>query len=262
MFLEPLDLTQMYKRHKSSSTFQNKKSDHWNKRSSEMAPRMQKSDYVEDFISKMSISQDDIILDIGCGPGTLAIPLAKKASKVIAVDFSQSMLDLLCEYATREGLSNIETHLLSWEDDWSMLPQVDIVVASRSIEVDDMSDALSKINSLAKKACYLTYKVGGSFVDEQILEFIDKSIVTKPDFWYIPLLLYKDGYLPKIDYIHTNDGSVRYSDADMFITSLIWSLGELNTKQQELAKEFYCSFVECGKFTPKPTAWAFISWSK
>lgn len=262
MFLEPLDLAQMYKKHKSSSTFQNKKSEHWNKRSSEMAPRMQKSAYVEDFISKMNISKDDVILDIGCGPGTLAIPLAKKVKKVIAIDFSQSMLDLLLKYATDEGLDNIETHLLSWEDDWSKLPEVDIVVASRSMEVVDMGDTLKKINSLAKKDCYITYKVGGSFVDEEILKFIDKSIVTKPDFWYIPLLLYKDGYLPKIEYIQTNDGSVRYVDADGFATSLIWSVGELNEKQQELAREFYYSFVKCGKYTPKPTLWAFISWSK
>ncbi|MFA5455091.1 MAG: class I SAM-dependent methyltransferase [Sulfurimonas sp.] len=261
MFLEPIDFARMYKEHKQKTVFKGKNSGDWDNKSKEMAPRMQKSEYVEDFISRMDISKEDTVLDIGCGPGTLAIPLAKKVKHVIAIDFSSQMLEELEAYASREGITNITTHHIGWEDDWSHLPQVDIAVASRSVEVQDLDDALSKMSSHAKKACYLTYKTGGSFVDMDILDYIGKKIITKPDFWYIPILLYKEGYLPKIDYITTKDGSVKYSNADEFVTSLIWSLGSLDEKQQEKAKEYFKLYVENRQDFIKPTFWAFVAWS-
>ncbi len=262
LFLEPIDFASLYKKHKQESVFKGKSSESWDKRSGEMAPRMQKSAYVDEFISKMDIDGDEVVLDIGCGPGTLAVPLAKRVKKIIAIDFSRAMLDELEKYAKNEGVSNIETHHLAWDDEWDkLLEDVDIIVASRSIEVKDISEALAKMSKKAKKACYVTYKVGGSFVDQEILDFIEKKIVTKPDFWYIPLILYKDGYLPKIDYIYTNDGSVRHNSKEEFVNTLVWSLGGLDERQHELSCKFYDDFVVCEKYTKKPTVWAFISWS-
>ncbi len=261
MFLEPIDFALMYKKHKEATVFRGKNSSDWDKKSKEMAPRMQKSSYVEDFISRMDISKDDTVLDIGCGPGTLAIPLAKMVKEVIAIDFSFQMLEELEAYAAREGITNIKTYHIGWDDDWSHLPQVDIAVASRSIEVQEIEKALQKISSQAKKASYLTYKTGGSFVDMEILDFIGKTIITKPDFWYIPLLLYKDGYLPHIDYISTKGGSVRYADVNAFVTSLIWSLGELDERQQDRAREYYKLFIEKEKDYERVSNWAFIAWS-
>ena len=261
MFLKPLDFASMYKEHKEATIFRGKNSADWDKKSKEMAPRMQNSSYVDEFISRMNISSDDTVLDIGCGPGTLAIPLAKKVKEVIAIDFSAQMLEELEAYAAREGITNIKTYLLGWDDDWSVLPKVDIVVASRSMEVKEIDIALQKMTTQAKKASYLTYKTGGSFVDMEILDFIGKTIITKPDFWYIPLLLYKDGYLPSIDYIPTKDGSIKYANADEFVTSLIWSLGSLDDMQQQKAKEYFKLHIEESNNLPKPTMWAFVAWS-
>lgn len=261
MFLEPIDFAKMYTRHKQESVFKGKKSEDWDKKSKEMAPRMQKSQYVEDFISKMKIDKDDIVLDVGCGPGTLAIPLAKRVKRVIALDFSRKMLDELEAFAASEGVTNITTIHLGWDDDWGDLGHVDIVVASRSIEVMDIEKALHKITNIAKKACYVTYKAGGSFVDMDILEYIGKTIVTKPDFWYLPIILYKDGYMPLVDYIPTSGGSVQYTDSEEFVKSLVWSLGSLDEKQMSRAKEYFELYIKSSVKEPKQTLWSFISWS-
>ncbi|MFA5460952.1 MAG: methyltransferase domain-containing protein, partial [Sulfurimonas sp.] len=106
MFLKEIDFALMYKEHKEATVFKGKNSNDWDKKSKEMAPRMQKSSYVEDFISRMDISKNDTVLDIGCGPGTLAIPLAKMVKEVIAIDFSAQMLEELEAYAAREGITN------------------------------------------------------------------------------------------------------------------------------------------------------------
>lgn len=258
MFLDPIDFASMYKAHKSATDFKTKSAEDWDAKAADMAPRVINSPYVDDFISRMSLEPHDTVLDIGCGPGTLALALAKKVKKVIAIDYSKQMLEQLRIHAAREGIENIEALHVSWEDDWSNLPQVDIVVASRSMEVGCMHSALEKMNRHARKACYLTYKVGGSYVDEEILSAIGKEVRLKPDFWYIPLLLYTQGYLPRIDYIEAGSGSVKGESEEAFVTSLRWSLGELSQEQALRARAYY---TECqGKPRIKPFMWAFVSW--
>lgn len=260
MFLEPIDFAAMYREHKNTTNFKGKSSSDWDDKSKDMAASVINSPYVNDFISRMNITGDEVVLDIGCGPGTLAIPLAKKVKEVIAIDFSAQMLEQLQLYAAREGVTNIRTFHLSWEDDWNILPPVDIAVASRSVEVKDIDMALSKMSSHTRRACYVTYKAGGSFVDMNILDFIGKKIICKPDFWYIPILLYQYGYLPTIDYIATQNGSLHYASANEFVESLIWSVHDLNEEQQLKAHEYYERFIVRENRNPKPFTWAFIGW--
>lgn len=260
MFLEAINFSKMYCEHKAGTDFKSKTSSDWDDKSKDMAASTINSPYVDEFISRMNLTGDEVILDIGCGPGALAVPLAKKVKEVIAIDFSLQMLEELETYAKREQITNIRTFHLGWEDDWSLLPSVDIVVASRSMEVLDMDKALQKMSSHARKGCYLTYKVGGSFVDLEILNAIGKQIKMKPDFWYIPIILYQNGYLPTIDYITTNRGSIRSSSADEFVESLNWSLGQLDTKQLNKARDYYEEFIVGQNRHPKPMQWAFIGW--
>jgi len=262
MFLESIDFAKMYREHKNTTDFKSKTSSDWDDKSYDMALSKINSPYVEDFISRMELNGDEVILDIGCGPGALAIPLAKKVKEVIAIDFSSQMLEELKSYAHREGITNIRTFHLGWEDDWNILPSIDIVIASRSMEVLDMEQALKKMSSHAHKRCYLTYKVGGSFVDLEILNAIGKQVKMKPDFCYIPIILYQNGYLPTIDYITTNRGSIRSSSADEFVESLHWSLGgELNEEQVNKARGYYDHFIIGKNQHPKPMKWAYIGWT-
>lgn len=260
MFHEPIDFAAMYRAHKATTDFKGKSSSDWDEKSSDMAASVINSPYVNDFISRMNLSGDEVVLDIGCGPGTLAIPLAKKVKEVIAIDFSAQMLEELKVYALREGITNIKTYHIGWEDDWSHLPQSDIVVASRSMEVPDIEAALIKMSTFARKACYLTYKVGGSFVDMNILDTIGKKVKTKPDYWYIPIILYTHGYLPRIDYIETGRGSVRSGTEDEFVESLIWSVHELTEEQKAKARQYYRDVIVAQNRPPRSVNWAFISW--
>lgn len=260
MFLEPIDFARMYRDHKASTDFKAKSSSDWDDKSSDMAASTINSPYVDDFISRMDLRGDEVILDIGCGPGALAVPLAKKVKEVIAIDFSPGMLQELNAYAAREGISNIKTYHMGWEDEWSDLPPVDIVVASRSMEVFDMAQALRKMSATARRACYLTYKVGGSFVDMNILDAIGKTVKTKPDYWYIPILLYAQGYLPRVDYIETGRGSVRSGNEQEFVESLIWSVGNLDEEQQHKAREYYREVIVGQNRPPRAVNWAFIGW--
>lgn len=260
MFLEPIDFARMYREHKAATDFKGKTSSDWDEKSADMALSTINSPYVHDFISRMNLTGDETVLDIGCGPGTLAVPLAKRVKHVIAIDFSAQMLEELKAYAAREGVTNITTYHMGWEDDWSHLPPIDIAVASRSMEVSDIDAALAKMSSHARRACYLTYKVGGSFVDMDVLAYIGKAVRTKPDFWYIPILLYGRGYLPRIDYIETGRGSVRSGSEEEFVQSLIWSVGSLDEEHQRKAREYYQKVIVEQNRPPRAVNWAFIAW--
>ena len=260
MFLEPIDFAKMYREHKNATDFKSKTSSDWDKKSYDMALSTINSPYVEDFISRMELNGDEVILDIGCGPGALSIPLAKRVKKVIAIDFSTHMLTELEAYASREGVTNIQTFHIGWEDDWNTLPPIDIAIASRSMEVNDAESALLKMSSYARRKCYLTYKVGGSFVDMEILNYIGKKITTKPDYWYLPILLYQNGYLPNIEYITTGRGSIRSTNVEEFVESLTWSLGGIEEEEHKKAIEYYDRFIVGENRHPKPMQWAFIGW--
>lgn len=93
-----------------------------------------------------------------------------------------------------------------------------------------------------------------------ILDFIGKKVKTKPDYWYIPILLYSHGYLPRVDYIETGRGSVRAGNEEEFIESLIWSIGSLEAEQQSKAREYYREVIVAQNRPPRAVNWAFISW--
>ena len=64
----------------------------------------------EQIVGKLGIRQDDTVLDIGCGTGGIALNLAKHSKKVICVDISREMLDILESKAQEQSIINIETH--------------------------------------------------------------------------------------------------------------------------------------------------------
>ncbi len=260
--IDSIDFAHLYKQHKLASTFKGKKAEDWDEKAESMSKRVIDSPYTAEFISKMNLDGCESVLDVGCGPGTIALALAPKMKKVCGVDFSKGMLECFHKNADDRGIKNASSIYRSWEESWDDIEPCDVVVASRSIEVKDLKDALKKLDSKAKKGVYITYKAGGSFVDEEILKFIGKPIVTRPDYIYALLILRQMGIYAKLDFIDTPGGSVSYDSEDVFVNSLTWSVGGLEDEQIAKAKEMYTQLIATGKFKPKGFKWAFIYWEK
>jgi ubiquinone/menaquinone biosynthesis C-methylase UbiE len=64
----------------------------------------------QDVIDQLNIKSEDTVLDFGCGTGGIALKLAGHCRRVIGVDISQSMLDVLKKKCQKYGIDNIETH--------------------------------------------------------------------------------------------------------------------------------------------------------
>lgn len=66
--------------------------------------------YAEEAIAASKLKPDSIVLDVACGPGTLALKLANAANKVHGIDFSESMLAVFKHKIEQAGHRNIALH--------------------------------------------------------------------------------------------------------------------------------------------------------
>ena len=63
--------------------------------------------YVEEALKLAKLSRKHRILDVACGPGTLALQAAKLAGSVHAIDFSEAMIAILQKTIVESNLANI-----------------------------------------------------------------------------------------------------------------------------------------------------------
>ena len=76
----------------------------WDRRARHFRGGDEASPYVAGFIEHMRIRPGESVLDVGCGSGALALPLARDGHDVVGLDFSAGMLDVLRRQASAEGL--------------------------------------------------------------------------------------------------------------------------------------------------------------
>ncbi len=109
-------------------------------------------------IRAMNVTPATEVLDIGAGPGTLAVPLSSIVRHVTAVEPSEGMIGCLNENIREAGIQNIAIVPKKWEDvdpAADLGHRFDIVVASYSLGVPDLRDALEKMNEVTERYAYI-----------------------------------------------------------------------------------------------------------
>jgi len=107
MTLDDIDVAALYREHLRQAGRAPKPASEWDRRAGDLSRSSQASRYASDFIGRMNLDGARSLLDIGCGPGTLALPLAMRLERVYGLDFSAGMLACLEENARRQGLDNV-----------------------------------------------------------------------------------------------------------------------------------------------------------
>ncbi len=96
------------------------------------------------------------ILDIGCGTGTFALPLAHEAAWVTGLDISETMLAMFNELVVKYNIHNVDAVHASWKDfDISahgFEKAFDIVLTAMSMAVMDKDD-LTRMERCSKEWC-------------------------------------------------------------------------------------------------------------
>jgi len=157
------------KRHDSSKLF-NDPSHNWNKRENaeryDTSSRSEYDDRVKITIAGLDITKNSRVLDIGAGPGTLALPLAPLVREVTAIEPGEGMISILNERASKEKIANITSLRKRWEDidiSQDLHGMYDVVIASLSLTMSDIREALRKMNAVSTDYVYLFWFVDMPF---------------------------------------------------------------------------------------------------
>lgn len=140
---------------------------------------------------KTFLSQDQVVLDIGCGTGTQCNDIAASVNKVVGIDISRKLLAIAAQRKAERQVDNVEFMQASVYDERLTPGSFDVVMAFYILHLLDDPDAVfARIHKLLKP--------GGLFISETAC-LGGKSKITNA----VLGLLGKVGLLPKINILTT-----------------------------------------------------------
>lgn len=107
--------------------------------------------------------KDFEVLEIGAGPGTLTIPLAKKVKKVVAVESSETAVKYLGKNMKESRVENVEIMNKNWleVEDQELEDRFDLAVCSHFLwQVKDLENHLKKMEDASNKYCAVIQPAG------------------------------------------------------------------------------------------------------
>ena len=267
--IEDINFQKLWQKARKKRAWSSKGAKDWDKKASSFASRNTKAPYIDLILSKLPITPDCTVLDIGSGPGTLAVPIAKKASSVTAIDYAANMLNTLEELAKNDGVTNISTIQCAWEDDWQAkgVTPHDIAIASRSLNVEDLSMALEKINNYSKKYVFLVDRITPTPFEPAAFSAIGRKFESGPDYIYTINILYQLGIHPHVDIIEL-DRKMQFPDFSSALDSYRWMLKDITPEEDILLEQYLknnSTTNDDGSVTivrKHPPRWALIWWKK
>lgn len=243
-------------------------SHYWDKRASSFVDHVGKTFYPENFIKIIEPQCNWTVLDMGCGGGTLSLPLASKVKEITGVDFSDKMLEMLRAEILRRNIENINTIKASWDDEWAAkgIALYDVAIASRSMSVDDLESAIIKLNNAAKKRVYISTVVGDGPYDRRIYEAIGRGLIPAVDYIYVYNLLYQMGIHANISFIHEETAKT-FDNVTAAKDYLKWMLHDLTPDEDQklclyLSKNMVMKDGNKVFDYKKAFKWAVIWWNK
>lgn len=245
----------------------------WNKKASEFSQKKAKTAYTIQFLDLLKISPGESVFDMGAGWGALSIPLAEAGHKVYAVDFSPAMIAELTRRA-HEAEVDIDCYECSWQNDWTHLPQADVVIASRSFATIDIKNSIAKLESKAHKSVVLTLAINEApWQDTRIRSALGETAPSndrdKPRSSFVALInyLFAIGREPSVNYIRytrkwssPNKESLRQSIHTMFCKEGEDMPESLTTFLDE--HTIYNDQKDCYELDyEQEVVWGYLSWS-
>lgn len=88
------------------------------------------------------ISPDDSVIDIACGPGSLAMQIAKRANSVTAIDIEEYLIKYASQRAGKKGITNVSFRALD-ASDLSCFADSEFAVAVTSMAIHQFEPALA-----------------------------------------------------------------------------------------------------------------------
>ncbi|MCQ1537400.1 class I SAM-dependent methyltransferase [Methanocalculus taiwanensis] len=157
-------------------------------------------------LHELPLSPESRVLDIGAGPGAIAIPLSRQVAHITAVEPSEGMCAVFSENIEHEKCDNITLINKRWEDidvKADLKPPYDVVFASYSLDVPDIREAIQKIEEAASKYIAIYWFAGATSWEAMSRDLWPqlhgKEYVPSPKCDILYNVLYSMGIYPHIE---------------------------------------------------------------
>ncbi|TQD23832.1 class I SAM-dependent methyltransferase [Methanolobus vulcani] len=197
-----------------------------------------------DVISGLNITPESRVLDIGAGPGTLAIPISEKVKHVTAVEPSNGMIEVLEDNMADYSRGNISIIRKKWEDidiEKDLDGPYDVIIASFSLGMPDIRKAIEDMLAVASGYIYLYWFAGNTSWDEHSIEIWPKLhgteyyITPKCDVLYN--VLYQMGIYPNME-TFTLGRTETYATLDEAVDNLSSHFSLKNNDQKKILEQY------------------------
>lgn len=266
--IRSIDWNRAWRVRSSGRSSQKRNADFWDGRAPSFAKDRGEASYADHLLSLMNPQREWTVLDMGCGGGTLAIPLAKSVSSVTAVDVSREMLALVRARCEDAGISNVTTLQGRWEDDWEKvgIGTHDVALASRSMVAEDLRASVLKLDRIARKGVYIVTMVGDGPFDRRLFDAIGRPLNPGPDYIYNYNMLYQLDILANVAFIEESRTRA-YDTCETACASVQWMFGELSSVEEERLRTYVRENLVFGdggfKFShDMKIRWAVLWWEK
>jgi len=126
---------------------------------------------VEVMLSNFTLNPTMRVLDIGAGPGTVALPIAAKTSHVTAVEPAMGMVEVMQDRLIEEDIDNVTIVHKKWEDvdiETDLNPPYDLIIAPYSLGMPDIKSAIEKMQQVSSGDIWLFWFAGTTSWEEQL----------------------------------------------------------------------------------------------
>ncbi|WP_035236529.1 class I SAM-dependent methyltransferase [Desulfobacter vibrioformis] len=203
------------------------------------------------------------VLDIGAGSGNWAIPMAEMGAKVVALEPSGGMVDILKKKMSAKGIGpdQIRISQQTWQDvdveKEGLASQFDLVFASMSPGVCDPG-TLEKVMQASRNFCYLSTFSGGGWRScyNDLWQHITGQALesTSWDFIYPFTYVYALGYRPQTDFkVWSHDRKETIDEAVENIIFFIQGMTEVTPEIRQKLKDHITRQAVDGIFHQKQT---------
>lgn len=121
---------------------------------------------IENVRQKFAIDTSSRVLDLGCGPGHLAIPLAQFAGEVVGMDPNETMLNEARKQAAALDIENIDWVVGSDTDLDPTMGPFDLTVMGRSFHWMDRDRTLEMLYEMTKLGGGIAILTDGDWVSK------------------------------------------------------------------------------------------------
>ncbi|MFA4860194.1 class I SAM-dependent methyltransferase [Methanoregula sp.] len=220
----------------------------WNKKENaeryDANARGEYDDRVKTTIASLPIDRNSRILDIGAGPGTLAIPLAPFVQEITAVEPGAGMVGLLKNRAEQQGIRNITCVQKTWEDiglTRDLAAPYDIVIASLSLTMHDIREALKKMDAAASGSVHLFWFVDMPFWEKMYADLWEplhgRPYYSGPKADCLVMVLYQMGIYPDVTMLPIAK-EYRFTSREEMLSFFVTRFGATTPLQEQIVKEY------------------------